>query len=184
MISIDLGKIEYYDDKTNQFEYEEIGVVRFEYSLKALYEWEGKWKKPFLKGELTEEETIDFFMTMALDPMEERFLTSDVAQKLSDYIADQSTATVFRTNKIDDNRQNGYNNVKKAKVTTAEEVYATMFAAGVPLEFENRNLNRLMTILRVIGNNNNPPKKMSREDTLKQNAALNAQRRAKLKTKG
>lgn len=47
MLTINLGTLEYFDPETSQFEYEEGGVVRFEYSLKTLYDWEGRWKKSF-----------------------------------------------------------------------------------------------------------------------------------------
>lgn len=179
MITINLGSLEYYDDSSNQFIYEEGGIVRFEYTLKVVYEWESRWKKPFLKGELTEEELIDFYMTMAMDPLDEKFLTNDVMQILADYIKDTNTATTFSTPKTIDGGV-----VTKPKIYTAEEIYALMFSAGVPIEFENRNLNRLLVVLRIIGNYNNPPKKMSKQDILKQNASLNAQRKAQMKTRG
>lgn len=176
MITIDLGTIEYFDSESNQFVYEKGGIVRFEYSLKVLYDWESKWLKPFLKGGLTNEETVDFYMTMALDPIEEKFLTSNVMNALAEYIKRSNTATTFYTGS---DSQNG-----SSKVYTAEEIYALMFSAGVDLEFENRNLNRLLVILRIIASYNNPPKKMSTQEILRQNAQLNAQRKAKYKTRG
>lgn len=181
MITIDLGNIEFYDSTKNEFVYEHGGIVRFEYSLRALYEWEGKWKKPFLKNdkELTGEELIDFYMKMALDPIDIRFMTIDVMKKLSEYINDPQTATVF-TDKSDGSSRNKKSN----KTFTSEELYAMMTASNVPLDFENRNLNRLMVVLRIISNYNNPPKKMSRNDILKENARLNAERKAKLNSKG
>ncbi len=181
MITIDLGSIEYYDDSNNQFVYEDGGVVRFEYSLKAVYDWEAVWQKPFLKGELTEEELIDFYMRMALDPIEEKFLTNEVMSTLAEYIQNMNTATSFSTMQ---GGQGGGSSSNKSKTHTAEELYALMFSAGVPLDFENRNLNRLLVILRIIASYNNPPKKMSKQDILRQNATLNAQRKAQLKTKG
>lgn len=183
LITIDLGSIEYYDSEKNEFVYEDGGKVRFEYSLKMLYEWEGKWKKPFLKEsqDLTSEEALDFYMMMALDPIDEKFMTGEVMKKLSDYINDSQTATKFSSH---GNSQNGNNTPSKGKVYTAEELYAMMITAQIPLEFENRNLNRLITILRVISNNNEPPKKMSKQDILRQNAQLNAERRRRMKTRG
>lgn len=180
MITIDLGTIEYYDEKSNQFEYAVGGIVRFEYSLKAVYDWEGKWNKPFLKrDERSYEEIVDFYMKMALDPIDERFMTESVMKTLSKYIGESHTATVFSSS------QNGSNFSSKAKFYTAEELYAIMFSDGVPLEFENRNLNRLMSILKIISiNSNSQPKKMSNQDIMRQNAILNAQRKAKLKSKG
>lgn len=179
MITIDLGTIEYYDSKANEFAYEEGGIVRFEYSLLALYNWEGKWKKPFLKGNLTTEELIDFYVAMAIDPIDRRFITSDVMMTLSTYIADGNTATTISSGGTTEG-----NATKKGKIYTAEEIYALMFMNGVDIDMEHRNLNRLMTMLSVIGSYNSPPKKMSKEDILRQNARLNAERRAKLKTRG
>ena len=178
---MNLGNTEYYDDNTNRFVYDEGVVVRFEYSLKVLYEWESKWRKPFLKGEHTEQELVDFYKSMALDPIEDKHLTMDAMRDLADYIKDTDTATTFSSN---ENDQNGNNLTKKPKIYTAEELYALMFSAGVPIDFENRNLNRLLIILKIIGSYNNPPKKMSKQDILKQNTSLNAQRKAQMKTKG
>jgi hypothetical protein len=180
LISVDLGTIEYYDSNSNEFVYETGGIVRFEYTLRVVYDWEAKWKKPFLKGGLTEEETVDFYTMMALDPIKKTFLTGEVMSILSKYISDPQTATTFSQGGQNDNQQSS----KSGKIYTAEEVYALMFVAQVPLEWEDRNLNRLLTILRIISIYNNPPKKMSNEDIIKQNRELNAQRRAQLKTKG
>lgn len=183
MLTIDLGTLEGYDSKENQFVYETGGIVRFEYSLKVLYDWEGRWKKAFLndKIDLTKEEIIDFYCRMALDPFDTKFLTKEVMDELSRYIADSNTATTFRSV---DGSNGGVKRNRAGKVYTAEEIYALMFSAGVPLEFEHRNLNRLLVILKVISINNSPPKKMSRADVLNQNAKLNAARRAKYNTKG
>ena len=181
MITIDLGTIEYYDSKTNQFLLENGGIVRFEYSLKVIYDWEGKWCKPFLKGELTDEQLIDFYITMALDPIKEQFMTEEVMQILSKYISDSHTATTFSS--VEDG-QNGNKKTIKGKIYTAEELYALMFMANIPLDFENRNLNRLLTILRITSSYNAPPKKMSKHDIYKQNAELNKARRQQLNSKG
>lgn len=179
MITIDLGELEYYGN--NQFEYEKGGVVRFEHSLKTLYEWESKWQKPFLKGGLTEQETVDYYKMMALDPMDEKFLSVEVMMILADYIKNTKTATTFSS--VQDGQKSNVS-ISKPKTYTAEEIYALMFSSGIDIEFENRNLNRLLVILRIISSYNEPPKKMSKQDILKQNASLNAQRKAQLKTKG
>lgn len=99
--------------------------------------------------------------------------------KLRDYINDSSTATVFTSR---DETKASPNN--KGKFHTAEEIYAIMVQANVPIEWEKRNLNRLLVMLRIISLNNEPPKKMNKRDVLRQNASLNEQRKAMLKTKG
>lgn len=181
MLTIDLGELEFYDGASNQFVYEKGGIVRFEYSLKAVYDWESRWKKPFLKGDLTDDELIDFYKTMALDPVDERFLTSDVLTTLAEYVQDGHTATTFSSSQ---NGQNGNNTTGRPKVYTAEEIYALMFNAHIPLDFENRNLNRLLTILRILHSYNSQPKKMSKQEIMKQNASLNAERKAKMNSRG
>ena len=178
MLTIDLGTIEYYDDKNNQFVYDKGGIVRFEYSLKVMYNWESKWKKPFLKGKLSDTELVDFYMMMALDPIKEQFITDEVMVTLSTYIGDSHTATTFSS------FDKGNKSTSTGKLYTSEELYALMFRSHIPIEFENRNLNRLLVILRIMSNYDNPPKKMSREDIYKQNAELNRQRREQLKSKG
>jgi hypothetical protein len=177
---MDLGTHEYYDGESNQFVYEEYGVVRFEYTLKVVYDWEFKWRKPFLKGEYTDEELLDFYKMMALDPIKEEAFTEEVMERLSEYIGDSSTATIFSSH--GDGQNN--NQMLRQKNYTAEEIYALMVSAGIPLEFENRNLNRLLVILRIISTQNSPPKKMTRDEILKQNREINRQRREQYKTKG
>jgi len=181
VITIDLGSVEYYDEHSNQFIEDKGGIVRFEYSLKALYDWEGKWKKPFFKGNLTDDETLDFYKMMALDPVEDRFLTVEVQKVLADYIADDHTATTFSSNQ---NGQNGNQTSSKGKYQTSEEIYAMMFQAQIPLEFENRHLGRLMVMLRIISTHNSPPKKMTKNDIYRSNAELNKQRKARMNTRG
>lgn len=180
MLTIDLGTIEYYDSRKQEFSYEEGGIVEFEYSLRVVYDWEAKWKKPFLKGGLTEEETIDFYKMMALQPIKDAFLTPSLFKQLSDYIGDPNTATKFSTY---NDGQNG-NSSTRGKIYTAEEIYASMFMFQIPLEFEHRNFNRLLTIIKIINLRNEPPKKMKKDDIIRQNADLNRERRKAMNTKG
>lgn len=180
MLTIDLGTLEYYDTETNQFRYDKLGVVRFEYSLKVVYDWEFKWRKPFLKGEYTDDELLDFYKMMALDPIKEEHFTEDVMMKLSEYVSDTSTATTFSS--YGDSQND--NIMARKKNYTAEEIYALMISSRVPLEFENRNLNRLLVVLRIISSYNSPPKKMTHDEILKQNRELNKKRREEMKTKG
>ncbi len=180
MITIEFEPLEFYDSVNNQFDYVYQEPVRFEYSLLVVYEWEQKWRKSFMSKEFTYEEVKDLHRRMALDKLDERFLTDDVSRKLSEYISDSNTATTFNAGA---DGQNG-NNISKGKLYTSEEIYALMAMENIPIEHETRNLNRLMTMLRIIGNYKNPPKKMSKADIMRQNRELNAQRRKQLNTKG
>jgi hypothetical protein len=60
-----------------------------------------------------------------------------------------------------------------------------MTAFNIPFTCEKWNFSRLMALIEIAGEENNPDKKkMGRGETLAQNRALNAQRRARLKSKG
>ena len=180
MIEIDLGTLEYYDEESNEFQYETGGTVQFEYSLKAMYEWEAKWGKAFLRGEYTTNELKDFFLRMALSPVDGKFLTHEVMEELSAYLADKNTATTFSEVP---NSQNG-NKSNIGKVYTSEEIYALMFMNQIPIELEHRNLNRLLVILRIISDYSQPKKKMTTTDVYEQNRRLNEERKKKYGTKG
>lgn len=180
MIEIDLGTLEYYDEVENVFHHEEGGIVQFEYSLKAMYDWEAKWTKPFLVGDYTTEELRDFLLKMALTKVDKRFLTREVMEELTEYIGTTQTATTFSEAP---NHQNGTKS-NIGKIYTAEEIYGLMFMNQIPIEFENRNLNRLLVILRVISNYNQPKEKMSQEDIIAENRRLNEERKRKYGTKG
>lgn len=180
VIEIDLGTMEYYDEDKNEFVYEDGGVVRFEYSLKSVYDWEARWKRPFLKNDHTPEEIKDFYLTMAIDPIDPKFMNRRVMETLSSYVGSTPTATTFTSRQ---NNQNG-NSLGIGKVYTAEEIYGLMFLNHIPLEFETRNLNRLLVILRVITSYNQPKEKMDQSDIYEQNRKLNEERKAKYGTKG
>lgn len=178
MLVIDFGTKESYNSSTNVFETVDIGLIRFEYSLKALYEWEGVWLKPFKPETLSDAELLDFYHKMALDNFNPTYFDIPSINKLSEYVGKANTATKFSAV----GGQNG--NKLAAKTYTSEEVYGLMAEYNIPLEFENRNLNRLFTIIKVMDERKRPPTKMNRQEILQQNAELNRQRREAMKTRG
>ena len=180
VIEIDLGTLEYYDEESNEFQYKTGGIVQFEYSLKAMYEWEAKWGKAFLRGDYTTNELRDFFLRMALSPVDGKFLTHEVMEELSAYLADKNTATTF--SELPSSQNENKSNI--SKVYTSEEIYALMFMNQIPIELEHRNLNRLLVILRVISDYSQPKKKMTTTDVYDQNRRLNEERKKKYGTKG
>lgn len=178
LLTIKTEEVELFDSDKGEFYSEPSKTIRFEHSLKAIYDWEGIWKKSFIKGELSPEEWLSYYKLMALDPIEYVDLTPEVIRQIATYVSDPQTATVFSTHGT------GQNGGNSGKTLTSEEIYDMMFAAKIPLEFETRNFNRLMTILRIHGTKRSEPKKMSKQDVMRQNKELNKMRKQNLQTKG
>ena len=169
-----------WDEKKRQFVEPETKVLRLEHSLISLSKWESKWCKPFFsKEEKTYEETIDYVKCMTLtpniDPEIYDYLNKEHFKQINSYIEAPMTATTIS----DDNSKKG-----GRRIITSELIYYWMIALNIPVEFERWHINRLLTLIRVCNAENNPPKKKGWRNTASEYARLNAQRRAKLKTKG
>lgn len=156
-------------------------TIQLEHSLVSLSKWESKWKKPFLsdKGGHTEEETIDYVRCMTLtqnvDPIVYYGLTSDLIQKIADYIQDPMTATTIQDRKV---------GRSTSEVVTSELIYYWMVAHQIPFECQKWHLNRLLMLIRVCNIKNSKPEKMGRRETLAYNRQLNASRRASRGSRG
>ena len=70
------------------------------------------------------------------------------------------------------------------QIVTSELIYYWMVAYQIPFECQKWHLSRLMTLIEICDVKNNPGKKMSKQEILAQNRAINAARRAKHNTKG
>ena len=155
-------------------------TLKMEHSLVSVSRWERKWKKPYLTLEpKTDEEFYDYLRCMTITPKDVptivyRSLPQSIIDEAINYINDPMTATTFPK----DNRR------ASRQIITAEIIYYQMFSLNIPLECEKWHLNRLMTQIRVCAVKNSPKKKMSRRETMSQNAALNAQRRKARNSKG
>ena len=180
MLEITIPAVEKWDPMNQEFINTKEQTLRLEHSLVSLSKWESKWCKPFLtKTEKTLEETIDYIKCMTLtqnvDPEVYNNLTNENIAQIYSYIEAPMTATYFSEDK------SGKPNREQI---TAELIYYWMIAFNIPFECQKWHLNRLLTLVRVCNVKNQPPKKHSRNELLSRNAALNAQRRAQLGTKG
>lgn len=176
MITITISDIELYDNTSEQFVTATGGTFRFEHSLDAIAKWEAKWKLPFLSTKLTNAQLNEYYLMMCLDKgFGKQHLIPEVVEKLTEYMNDAYTATTI---------QNDNNSPSSQKVMTCEVIYALMVAAHVPFECSGWNINRLMTLLRVISIQSEEPKKMSPQEVLEQNRRLNEERKLKYNTKG
>ena len=177
MLKITIKGTEFFNQETGEFSYDKDTVLTLEHSLVSISKWEAKYHKPFLGDEkLTSEETIEYikFMTLTQNVPPEVYnkIDNSTIKKISEYIRNPMTATWFSNS----NKRGG---VKR--VITSELLYYQMVAYNIPFECQKWHLNRLITLLRVCEEENQPKKKKSQKDALMEQAAINRARRAKSK---
>ena len=179
MLKITIPGREQFNEVLGEFVTTREQTLQLEHSLVSLSKWESKWKKPFLsKKERTNEELIDYIRCMTItqnvDPNVYFNLTNENVKEVLDYMDDSMTATTI----------NDSGAGRNSEVITAEILYYRMIAYGIPFECQKWHLNRLLTLMNVCGIKSGKQKKMSRNEILKRNAALNAERKRKLNSRG
>lgn len=182
MLKIIIPAVELWDEEKEEFITLKKQTLALEHSLVSLSKWESKWCKPFVsKEEKTHEEIIDYIKCMTLtqnvDENVYRYMTPENIRKVNEYIDAPMTATWFSEGK-------GKKSGNVGKQVTSELIYYWMIALNIPFECQKWHLNRLLTLIRVCNEENKPAKKMSTKDVMDRNAALNAARRKKFKSKG
>ena len=180
MLYVKVPAREMWDESREELISTKEQTLQLEHSLVSLSKWESKWHKPFLHTDnKTGEETLDYIKCMTLnhnvDPNVYLNLTAENISQINDYIGDSMTATTF-------SEESG--GKKNSEKITSELIYYWMVSYNIPFECQKWHLNRLITLIRVCGVKNAPPKKTSKNELMRRNAALNAQRRAKLNSKG
>ena len=176
MLKITIPEREWFNNETGEFVTIPSQTLCFEHSLYAMSKWESKWKKAFLanddKHQKTQEELLDYIRCMCLDeevdPLVIQSLSRENFEKITEYMNDSMTATWFREDP---------NHRPSKEVVTTELVYYWLSAAQIPFETQYWHFNRLMTLIRVASIKSQPPKKMSKQDVLRQNQAANRARR-------
>lgn len=181
MITIHIPEGELYDEEKEEFIETKDITLELEHSLISVSKWESKWKKPYVSEEKkSTEEVIDYIRCMTInknvDPNVYRAIPAKELQKIVDYINDPMTATIF----YDGNRKPKRN----SEFVTSELIYFWMSAYNIPFTCEKWNFNRLMALIRIAGEKNSEPEKMSSDEIRAQNRLLNEKRRAALKSKG
>ena len=169
-----------WDEERQEFVDPQVKILQLEHSLVSISKWESKWHKAFLsKKDKTEEEIFDYVKCMTLtqnvDPSVYDHLTVDNVNQIKAYIEDPMTATVINTNSSDKSNK---------ETVTSELIYYWMIALNIPSEYQKWHINRLLKLIEVCNIKNSPPKKRSKSDIMRSNAALNAARRKQLGTRG
>lgn len=185
MLTIEVPDQEYFDETKNEFVILKGQKLTLEHSLISISKWEMKWHKAFLgDGEKTVEETLDYVRCMNIGPINDPDifyrLEPEQIEKINAYISEPMTATTFSSR-----RPGAPNRPHSRDVITNELIYYWMIGYNIPFDpCEKWHFERLMTLIKVCEVKSEKPQKMSKRELAARNAALNAQRRAKLKTKG
>lgn len=179
MLEIVIPGRELFDESRMEFVSTKPTKLQLEHSLVSISKWESKWHKPFLSHEgRTREESLDYIRCMTInrdvDPMVYYSIPDSSMRIINAYIDDTMTATTITENEKNKSRQ----------IVTSELIYYYMTALNIPFECQKWHLNRLLTLIRICSIKSQPPKKMSKNAIRKQNAELNAMRRARTGSKG
>ena len=177
MLKINIDEKTLFNEENNEFIYVPAQELLLEHSLISISKWESKWKKPFIsKTQMTKEETLDYIRCMIVNTPKENYIYgigNKEIELINRYIEDPMTATWFKNN----------SEKKPHEIITSEIIYYSMIAYNIPLKCEQWHLNRLLTLIRVCSEKNNP-KKMSKKDIYSRNRALNDARRKAAHSKG
>ena len=157
-------------------------TIRMKHSLLSISKWEMTWKKPFLKYGyvMTEEETIDYYRCMTItqnvDPSVYYFIPQEEKLRIKQYLETPMSAYKSFDKKGKNNRQ----------TIVSERIYFWMTAANIPSSYEKWHLSRLLNLLEIAADENDPKrnKKMPVGDVYRQNAELNRMRRKALGSNG
>jgi len=182
MLTIKVPPNEIFDEINSKIITTKGATLQLEHSLVSVSKWESKWHKVFLDPDThkTMEETIDYIKCMTIsqnvDPMIYYTLSQDIIKKINEYIDDPMTATTFNEENI---KKMSIGQPKTNEKMSSELIYYWMVAAQIPFECQKWHLNRLLTLIRICGIKNQPPKKMSKKDLNSKYRSANAARRAK-----
>ena len=183
MLQLSVKPKELFDEEESRFIYLPAAELTFEHSLVSLSKWESKYKKPFFADknqnenfEKTVNEVLDYFLMMCLETVDPNiifWMDNEEIKTIGDYLQEEQTATWFSD-------QNSTPSRPSRKVITSELIYYWLIALSIPFDVETWNLNRLLTLIQVVNQENDPKKnKKPTASLMAQRRQLNAQRRAK-----
>lgn len=180
MLIVSIPELEGFDEETGTFVSMPGGKLHLEHNLIALSKWESITHKHLIGNDnLTTEEMLLYVKCMITDeeynPELLNRLPASEVERISAYMADSMTATTI---------SGSGNESGSGEYTSSELIYYWMIACQIPFECENWHLNRLLTLIRVCNEKNQPDKKMSQSEIMQRNRDLNRARRAKLGSKG
>lgn len=163
-----------------------------EHSLLSMFKWEEKFKKPFLSTEVRTIEETQFYIkcmtiNQSIPDIVYQIMPDEMIEEINEYITDSKTATVIK-----EQRREGQSGGLKigGPTVTSEHIYSLMISYNIPVEFDRWHFSRLKALIELLHKqqeDSDPTKKkrkLTSAEIMARNNALNAKRRAKLKTRG
>lgn len=180
MLIVSIPELEGFDEETQSFVSMPGGELHLEHNLIALSKWESITHKHLIgNDDITNEEMLLYIECMITDeeynPELLKRLPASEVERISNYMADTKTATTV---------SGSGGGSGSGEYTSSELIYYWMIACQIPFECEKWHINRLLTLIRVCNEKNQPDKKMSQSEIMNRNQELNRARRAKLGSKG
>lgn len=181
MLKITIPSTEQWDEEREMFISTKSTELCLEHSLVSVSKWESKWHKPFIGNEsITHEQLVDYVrcMTLTQNVNPEVYYAISEAQlfEINEYIKDPHTATWFAED---------YSKKKtNREVITAEIIYYWMIGLQIPFECQKWHLNKLLTLIRVCNEKNQPDNKMSQSEIMRRNREINEARRRAMNSRG
>ena len=182
MLVIQTKEKSFLNEKTLEIVTIPSATIKMEHSLISISKWESIWHDAFLKdrhmlgGEMTDEMYVSYLQCMTLngpfDPLIYVAFDDKEVEQISNYMQNPMTGTKFKETR----------GPSIGGITTSEEIYWSMFKFGIPKECEKWHINRLLTLIRVFSERENP-KKLSQKEAMQQMYNKNAYRQAKAKAR-
>lgn len=183
MLHVVIPTEELWNEETEEFQSGFSADFYIEHSLYAISKWEEKYEKPFFgKGNKNEKHTMtraelnDYIFFAVVEPKDAKrewmdHLTPDNYTEIQKYMEQEHSASTIA--KKEPSRGGS------GKFLTSELIYSYMVALQIPFECQYWNLNRLFMLIQMCNEHNQPTKKMSKEDNIKNMARLNKARKSK-----
>lgn len=190
MLTINIEGQEFFDEEKQEFIQTPGYTLHMEHSLVSISKWESEYEKPFLsdREQRTPEEMLFYIKCMTFEQNIPDWVFSklsvDNQKKIDAYVEKKMTATWFA-----DEPKGPKKPIKRlnGQVITTELIYYWMVELGIPVEFQKWHINRLLTLIKVCNEKHKEQSgdnKMTKQQVMARNKMLNAQRKAKYKTRG
>lgn len=184
MLELNVPAREWFDETREEFVTEgRPCTLMLEHSLLSVSKWESKWRIPFLDDSTpkTKEQALDYIRCMTVnknvDPSVYNRISRSMVRRIEEYVEDRQTATFI-------NRRKKSARPSVKETVTSELIYFWMVSYNIPFECQKWHLSRLLMLIDVCAFKNEAPTRMTPNELVKRNSALNKSRRARLKTRG